>query len=99
MSTTMPKRMAEQEHHAVPVTADPCRSMCARCGGLLVRDLWGDLITETNPFIARRCVQCGEILDFVILRNRWLQQRSTVVPSLRASAHLLNGQAPSPRMP
>jgi len=42
---------------------------CSRCGGLLVTERLMDL-----P--AYRCVQCGEIVDPVILHNR---QRGAVV--------------------
>ena len=36
---------------------------CSRCGGLMVMEQCFDLL-------ARRCVQCGEIVDPVILQNR-----------------------------
>ena len=56
-------------------------STCARCGGLMVADFCMDLlfcIGETE-FAAKRCVQCGEIVDPVILRNRQLRQNSMAV--------------------
>jgi len=37
---------------------------CSRCEGFLV--------IEQQKFLARRCVQCGERVDPVILRNRHL---------------------------
>ena len=57
-------------------SAAPHESMCARCGGLMVTDFCMDLlfcIGETE-FAAQRCVQCGEIVDPVILRNRGTKQ-------------------------
>ena len=36
---------------------------CLRCGGLMV-------IEPCFDFPASRCVQCGEVIDTVILRNR-----------------------------
>ena len=45
---------------------------CTRCGGLLVPDCLdsaADSIFE-QQVSALRCVQCGDILDRVILRNR-----------------------------
>ncbi|HRI36956.1 MAG TPA: hypothetical protein PLO50_00205 [Nitrospira sp.] len=45
---------------------------CTRCGGLLVPDRLdsaADSIFEQQAS-ALRCVQCGDILDRVILRNR-----------------------------
>jgi hypothetical protein len=56
-------------------------STCDRCGGLMVTDFCMDLlfcIGETE-FAAKRCVQCGEIVDPVILRNRQLRQNSMAV--------------------
>jgi ribosomal protein S27AE len=49
---------------------------CARCGGLMVAEhdlqdgsgleaAFGDL-----AFTARRCIQCGESIDAVVLKNR-----------------------------
>ena len=57
-------------------SAAPHESMCARCGGLMVADFHMDLlfcIGETE-FAAQRCVQCGEIVDPVILHNRKIKQ-------------------------
>ena len=57
-------------------SAAPHESMCARCGGLMLTDFCMDLlfcIGETE-FAAQRCVQCGEIVDPVILRNRGTKQ-------------------------
>lgn len=42
------------------------------CGGLTVA--WCDNLMERA---SRRCVQCGEVIDPVILRNRLLQQTGT----------------------
>lgn len=39
---------------------------CSRCGGLMV-------IEQHADFPARRCVQCGEVIDPVILENRQRQ--------------------------
>lgn len=49
--------------------------VCARCGGLMVVDRCFDLLDDTGHlrFLARRCVQCGEVIDPVILRNRRLR--------------------------
>ena len=43
---------------------------CPRCGGLMVHE-WGDDLTG---HAGQRCVQCGELIDSVILHNRRLQQ-------------------------
>lgn len=45
---------------------------CPRCGGLLVTDQCLDLQDDSGQldFWGRRCVQCGEVIDPVILQNR-----------------------------
>jgi hypothetical protein len=45
---------------------------CTRCGGLMVQEHCTDLLDNTGQldFGARRCVQCGEVVDPVILYNR-----------------------------
>lgn len=47
-------------------------SQCGRCNGLLVPEHCSDLldIAGVIDFIALRCLQCGELVDPVILRNR-----------------------------
>jgi len=52
------------------------RSTCSRCGGLLVSNFCMDLLNSTGEleFAAKRCVQCGEVVDPVIERNRQLRQ-------------------------
>jgi hypothetical protein len=62
-------------NHAISAAALH-ESTCTRCGGLMVTDFHMDLlfcIGETE-FAAKRCVQCGEIVDPVILRNRGIKQ-------------------------
>ena len=58
---------------------------CLRCGGLLVAEpctnFWGD----AGNLAVGRCVQCGELVDQVILQNR--QRRPTrELPTSRRSA-------------
>jgi ferredoxin len=47
-------------------------SQCVRCGGLMVADRYIDLLDDTGQleFTANRCIQCGEVVDATILRNR-----------------------------
>jgi NAD-dependent SIR2 family protein deacetylase len=42
------------------------RGRCPRCSGLMVDEWYQDL----SDYRAQRCVQCGEMIDPVILRNR-----------------------------
>jgi hypothetical protein len=48
---------------------------CSRCGGLMIVEGSFDPIVGAAPIdvLVRRCVQCGEIVDSVILQNRQLQ--------------------------
>jgi hypothetical protein len=39
---------------------------CSRCSGLMVAEWCEDL----SDYRAQRCVQCGEVIDPVILQNR-----------------------------
>jgi hypothetical protein len=47
-------------------------AQCWRCGGLLVIAHCLDLLDDTGQldFKALRCVQCGEVVDPIILYNR-----------------------------
>jgi hypothetical protein len=54
-------------------------STCPRCGGLMVGDFCMDLLkgSERLEVLASRCVQCGEVVDPVILQNRKIQHPSS----------------------
>jgi len=50
---------------------------CARCGGLLISDLSMEILGSLDvPLPAQRCVQCGDVLDPVIVSNRQPQHQS-----------------------
>ena len=57
---------------------------CTRCGGLMVNDSYMDLLNNVgeSKFCAKRCVQCGEVVDPVILRNRGTRQEPMTAPSV-----------------
>jgi RNase P subunit RPR2 len=46
--------------------------MCSRCGGLMVKDYSFelDLPEDDAPILSCRCVNCGHIIEPVMLRNR-----------------------------
>lgn len=48
---------------------------CSRCGGLMVAEWCFDLLDDTGHlnFLAWRCIQCGDLVDPVILKNRRLR--------------------------
>lgn len=56
-------------------------SSCLRCGGFMVKDLSMDLLNSTGELecVTTRCVQCGDILDSVILQNRSIRQQPMAV--------------------
>ena len=62
--------------HSTTASALQYESACIRCGGLMVTDFSMDVlfcIGETEC-AAKRCVQCGEVVDPVILKNRRTRQ-------------------------
>lgn len=69
--------------HRVISSAGRPESACVRCGGFMVRDLCMDLLNSTGElaFAAKRCVQCGEVVDPVIERNRRVRLESRTVRS------------------
>ncbi len=77
------KTSAEQQGNHTVISAITDKSACTRCGGLMVTDFCMDLlfcIGETE-FAAQRCVQCGEIVDPVILRNRGITENPETGPT------------------
>jgi hypothetical protein len=52
------------------------RVECERCGGLMVGEVCMDLLNSELKCVASRCVQCGEVVDPVILANRSLPRVS-----------------------
>ena len=77
MASTLTEKAKIEQRASHTVSASvPHESTCARCGGLMVADFAMDVlfcIGETE-FAAQRCVQCGEIVDPVILHNRETRQ-------------------------
>lgn len=72
------KAEAERLRSHKPSSTVQQESICSRCGGLMVGDFCIDLLNSTGEleFAASRCVQCGEVVDPVILQNRQLRQSS-----------------------
>ena len=50
-------------------------AQCVRCGGLMVTEQCFDFLSDNGhlDFLAQRCVQCGELIDPVILQHRRLR--------------------------
>jgi NAD-dependent SIR2 family protein deacetylase len=66
------------------VGGHPHQGQCTRCGGLMVADRYIDLLDDTGKleFTADRCIQCGEVVDQTILRNRMSNQARTAAAPL-----------------
>lgn len=80
--TMTEKQMSIDEPHRSPAgTQLQPQTSCARCGGLMVQEISFDLFNSTSESesTARRCVQCGDIIDAVILRNRHQRAESMTV--------------------
>jgi hypothetical protein len=68
----------------LPVGTSLDAGSCRRCGGLMVADRYIDLLDDTGKieFVANRCIQCGDVVDQTILRNRRASQAHTVTAPL-----------------
>ena len=57
-------------------TKVPSTGGCLRCGGFLAPARYIDLLDDTGQldFVGERCVQCGDVVDPIIRRNRARQQ-------------------------
>jgi hypothetical protein len=66
------KTRAEQFVNHTGTSANKHESTCTRCGGFMVNDSYLDLLNNVgeSKVSTNRCVQCGEVVDPVILRNR-----------------------------
>ena len=75
------KMRAEQVGTHIVSSAVQHESTCTRCGGLMVSDFCMDVLGNIGEAesAATRCVQCGEVVDSVILLNRQLRQDSITV--------------------
>lgn len=51
---------------------------CSRCRGCMIRDRFMDLLDDTGQvdILAWRCLNCGEVLDGVVMNHRLTQQPS-----------------------
>jgi Pyruvate/2-oxoacid:ferredoxin oxidoreductase delta subunit len=71
------KTNTEQRGSHTVSSSVPHESTCARCDGLMVPDFCLDVLGNIgeSEFATKRCVQCGEVVDAVILLNRQLRQK------------------------
>ena len=80
------KMRAEQVGNHLVSSAVQHESTCTRCGGLMVQDFCLDVLGSIGEgeCAETRCVQCGEVVDPVILRNRKAQHKPMTGPSAKA---------------
>ena len=73
----------EQPRNRTASSTVPHESSCTRCCGLMVQDFCLDVLGSIceSEFAAKRCVQCGEVVDPVILRNRGTKQEPVIAQS------------------
>ena len=85
MDTGLAMRTETAGHFSKPCSPAFLVNSCPRCRGLMVGEFCMDLLNGNGEleFLASRCVQCGEVVDPVILKNRRIQRR---LPTSDASA-------------
>ena len=78
MDTGLARRTETPGHFGKPCSSAFLTNSCPRCRGLMVAEFSMELLNGNGKleFLATRCVQCGEVVDPVILRNRRIQRRS-----------------------
>lgn len=66
MSTMMTYQIREA------ISDRSAHTSCARCNGHMVHDAWTDRPSDipSSALWAFRCIQCGDVIDEVILRHR-----------------------------
>ncbi|MBH0179574.1 MAG: hypothetical protein HP491_17380 [Nitrospira sp.] len=55
---------------------------CNRCGGMMA-EVYGDLMSPDDmgmDVVGWRCVNCGDYVDELVLKNREMQQRTAPFP-------------------
>ena len=88
MASTKADRINVQGERNLSMSSstEPIDRICARCGGLLVPHICTDL--QNSPIeldiTTRRCVQCGDVIDPVILNNRQNRHGSPIGLSSRS---------------
>lgn len=61
-------------HTTRSTTKASTQQSCRRCSGYIIREMCIDLDSDSgySTFWAHRCIQCGDMVDEVILQNRSL---------------------------
>lgn len=82
-----PIKNENAQREAIPsVQADPRNSdTCTRCGGFMVSHWCMNVNYDAGgmEILTKRCLQCGEVIDPVILENRLNPQREAMKKKTR----------------
>jgi hypothetical protein len=72
---------------AIGETLQELPSSCTRCGGLMVPEFCTDLLNSHGKvgWSLARCIQCGDVVDPVICRNRHLRREGGAVREVEGS--------------
>jgi hypothetical protein len=72
--------MAVQFQQSTGVVMEAVRTgdSCRRCGGFTVPEIFPEMDAGRGATMALRCVQCGDVIDHVILTNRLRNCRGSV---------------------
>lgn len=67
-----------QESTGLAMEDVPAGDRCRRCGGLTVPEIFPDMEAGRGATVALRCVQCGDVIDHIILTNRLRNRRGSM---------------------
>lgn len=65
-------KIGVKDEQVARLASIPKRMSCYRCGGFLVKDWVVSLSNDGGDVevLTHRCIQCGEVIDPVVLHNR-----------------------------
>ncbi len=87
MDTTFQKINTEPISMDSKFITSTTKERCYRCDGLMVTDHCLDLSSDTREveIVVSRCIQCGEMIDPTIIKNRYSFRSS--ISNLRQKNH------------
>ena len=82
-------RMLSQITGVTTKAKPSAQQSCLRCSGYMTHELCTDLDSDSgySTFWAMRCVQCGNIVDAAILRNRSLPNSEILCDAAASSTN------------
>ena len=67
-----------QQSTGVVMEAARTGNRCGRCGVFTVPEMFPEMDAGRGATMALRCVQCGDVIDHIILTNRLRSPRGSV---------------------